>query len=270
MNVQVAASRAGAGGNGSAHLRHLRAAGQPAREYYAFIPSGAEVQAPLVLIHGISRNAAELAARFAALAEQCSLPLIAPLFRKTDYGMYQQVVDPRHRARADDALCDILEDASQQCGLEPDRFHLFGFSGGGQFAHRFALLHPRRLLSCIPVSAGWYSWPDEQLPWPLGLAHAPSGPIDRAALAALPMHVVVGSRDTHADEALRRRPELDALQGTDRVERARRWHRAMHDSGFSPECTLTLLDGARHSFDSAHRRGLVPLVFSLLGFSVNQ
>ena len=64
-------------------MQFVRLPGEPAREYYAFTPAtlraGAE---PLVLVHGISRNAAEMVLRFSELASQCGVPLIAPLFRQ--------------------------------------------------------------------------------------------------------------------------------------------------------------------------------------------
>ena len=254
------------GCDGWPHPQHVRLQGDVPREYYALVPAGSEDSPPLVLVHGISRNAAELVTRFAAAAERFKVPLIAPLYRKNHYGMYQQLVDRRSRRRADDALFDILRDASARWGLQDHRFHLFGFSGGAQFAHRFALLHPGRLLSCIPVSAGWYCWPDQSLNWPGGLARAPGPTVDARERARVPIHLVVGSRDIHSGESLRRNESLDALQGTNRLQRARRWCAAVRATGLSPGCSLTILPGARHSFNSAYQRGLVPLVFELLGF----
>ena len=251
------------------HPMHVRLDGEPCREYFAFVPPQSEGRIPLVLVHGISRNAAELVIRFAPFAERLGVPLVAPLFRKADFGMYQQLLDLRTQARADLALADMLEDAKLRWSLNIQRFALFGFSGGGQFAHRFAILHAPRLTACIPASSGWYTWPDEGLQWPYGLDRAPAH-IDWAALRRLPMDVIVGERDTEMDEALRRSPEIDDLQGPDRVERARRWHQAMQSSGITPHCTLTLIEGARHSFQSAYRKGLVGRVFSKLGHPADQ
>jgi pimeloyl-ACP methyl ester carboxylesterase len=251
------------------HPTYLRLGGAPCREYYSLIPPGSERLAPLVLVHGISRNAAELVIRFAPFAEKFGVPLIAPLFRKAEYGMYQQMLDQQAQAQSDVALFDILDDARLRWGLDVARFALFGFSGGGQFAHRFAILHPDRLTACMPASAGWYTWPDESVQWPHGLGGAPRA-IDREALRRLPIHVIVGERDTEMDEALRRSRKIDGLQGLHRLERARRWHQAMQASGLAPLCTLSILEGARHSFDSAYRRGLVRLVSSLLGHPTDQ
>ena len=254
-----------------AHAQFYRLPGSPDREYYVFIPANCEPGAePLVLVHGISRNAAELVLRFAPHARRLGVPLIAPLFPRQAYGMYQQVIDQRHGSRADEALFAILADASARWDLSHRRIALFGFSGGGQFAHRFAILHPQRVRVCIPVSAGWYSWPDVALRWPYGLRKAPLGSVDRAALTQVAFHIVVGARDTRDDDALRRNAKLDALQGTDRVQRAREWHRAMQKAGLNFGGSFTVLPRTRHNFDSAQKHGLVPLVFNLLGHEAGQ
>lgn len=246
------------------HPQYLELEGRPAREYFAFVPPGSESSPPLVLVHGISRNAAEMIMRFREEAERRKIPLIAPLFRKHGYGMYQQLLDRRRGVRADQALFDILSHVGDRWSIPTRHFHLFGFSGGAQFAHRLAFLHPRRLLSCVPVSAGWYSWPDTQVEWPLGLAQAPAAEVDWTALSELPIHLLVGDRDIRSDEALRRSPAIDALQGGDRVERAKRFCTALRDRGVNPNCTLTVMPGVGHSFDSAYQAGLVQHVFELI------
>ena len=254
---------------GSARMQFLRLPGEPDREYYAFVPPEAAPGAePLVLVHGISRNAPELVLRFAELASRHGVPLIAPLFRQETWGQYQQAHDRKRGLRADLALCDILDDAARRLGLATGRVALFGFSGGGQFAHRFALLHPRRVRACVPVSAGWYTLPDPALAWPLGLKGMPgSGPnpgLD-PAVAEVPFHLVVGQRDTGSDDALRHDPEIDRLQGTDRRSRARAWRKALREAGWNRHGSLTVLPRTRHNFACAHRRGLAQTVFRLLG-----
>lgn len=244
----------------------LRAPGDPEREYYAFVPPSPRVGAePLVLVHGISRNAAELVLRFSALAVRWGVPLIAPLFRREAFGQYQQGVDSKRGLRSDLALCDILDDAGRRFGLATGQVALFGFSGGAQFAHRFAMIHPRRVRVCVPASAGWYTMPDAALPWPLGLDGMPGVRLDPAALD-VPFHLIVGQRDTCDDDALRRDPMLDRLQGTHRRARARSWHRALAHAGWNPQSSLTVLPRTRHNFSCAHRHGLAETVFRLIGY----
>lgn len=246
--------------------RFVRIEGEPPREYYVLMPEQLRADAePLVLVHGISRNAAELVVRFAALANECGVPLIAPLFRREDYGQYQQVIDRKLGTRCDEALHDMLEDARERFGLNVDRIALFGFSGGAQFAHRYAMMYPQRVRACVPASAGWYTLPDPELRWPLGLAGMPHGPLDPAA-REVPFHLIVGQRDRHDDDALRRNPRLDRLQGENRYARARTWHRALISAGWSSQSSLTVLPRTRHNFSCAHRNGLIETVFRLFDY----
>lgn len=244
-----------------------RLPGIPERQYYSFIPQTIRPgSVPLVLVHGISRNASEIILRFSDLADQLGVPLIAPLFEKRAFGMYQQVVDPKRGTAADQALFDILRHAQGMWGIETERFDLLGFSGGAQFAHRFALLHPNSVRSCVPVSAGWYTWPDHELNWPMGLAGPPQAEKSRSSIAMPAYHIVVGQRDTANDAALRRSVEIDQRQGDNRLERAKRWHRAMQDAGLNDQGSLTVLPRTRHNFSRAEQNGLAEMSFSLLGY----
>lgn len=234
----------------------------PGCHYYAVIPDSLREDAvPLVVVHGISRNATELALRFGELAQAESTPVIAPLFERATFGRYQQVRDPAGAMPCDKALSEILADAARRFCFSAAKFDLFGFSGGAQFAHRHTLLHPAQVRHCIAVAAGWYTMPDPATSWPLGLADAPRQ-IDWKALAQTRFDIIVGALDRQQDKALRRSPEIDAVQGTHRLQRARRWHRAMRKAGIPG--SLTTIPDLSHAFGDAVHLGLVPLVFHLL------
>ena len=249
-----------------AKVHYLRLSGVPDREYFVFCPHRTMPDAePLVLVHGISRNAAELIVRFSERAERAGVPLVAPLFTQHAYGQYQQVIDCKRGLRSDLALHDILDDAARRFGMDTRRVSLFGFSGGAQFVHRYAMLNARRVRACIPVSAGWYTMPDGELKWPLGLKGMPTGDAVSAA-RDIPFHVIVGQRDSGNGDALRHDPALDRLQGTDRRARATSWYRALQTAGWNASGSLTILPRTRHNFACAHRRGLTETVFRLLGY----
>ena len=248
-----------------------RLQGDPAREYYALVPADVDLSLPpLVLVHGITRNAIEQILRFAPLAARLRVPLIAPLFARRTYGQYQQVIDLKRRIRSDLALFDMLADAADHWGLRVDMVNLFGFSGGSQFAHRLAMLHPARVRACVCAAAGWYSFPDCNIDWPLGLGTHPlaDAAFDFAAIRQIPFHVIVGSRDGQRDASLRTDETLDRMQGRTRIERARNWHSAMLRQDMHPHSSLTLLPGTRHNFAKAEQNGLVELVFERLGFDL--
>lgn len=250
-------------------------AGLPTREYFLYIPESLQASPErqqaarvVVLMHGISENACEQILRFAHQAEKAGAVLVAPLMRRAVFGQYQQLVDPRLGTRSDLALEDILHAVRLDMGIDAAPFDIFGFSGGGQFAHRFALLYPQAVRSSVIVAPGWFTFPDDGTEYPRGLDNLPDGlpPLDEAAVCTIPFHVIVGDRDIVRDASLRRSTELDRQQGRTRLERAKRWHEAMCDWGADQRSSLTILPQLGHSFPQAARdHGLPALAFRLFG-----
>lgn len=244
----------------------LTTPGEPIREYFAYIPETSEAKRLVVLMHGISENACEQIIRFAVPAEHAGAVLIAPLMRRSNFGQYQQLIDPLRGIRSDLALNDILNAVRQATELADLPFDIFGFSGGGQFAHRYALLHPSAVRSCVVVAPGWFTFPDEKKRYPNGLTDIPVSlpSFDGAAARRIPFHVLVGSRDTVRDASLRRSADLDRHQGRTRLERAIRWYEAMQNWGADNRSSLTVLPQLRHSFSEAVRDHNLPdLAFTL-------
>lgn len=227
--------------------------GEPQRDYFMYVPQSRPASRMAVLVHGISENACEQVLRFAAEGEKHGAVLIAPLFRRSVFGQYQQLVDAQSGIRADRALFDILDAVRKELGLPHHRYDIFGFSGGGQFAHRLAFVHPHSVRSCVLVAPGWYTFPESARAYPEGLRDLPSdGPsFDKKAIAAIPFHVVVGDQDVVRDGTLRRRPGMDRRQGRTRLERAARWHQAMREWGAHQGSSLTILGGLGHRFAEA-------------------
>lgn len=239
--------------------------GNPDRNYYIYVPDNADATSNvIVLVHGISNNAIEHIVRFAEQAKRHNAILIAPVFCKELYGQYQQVVDRKRGVRADFALFDILSSVTSETGASTDKIWLFGFSGGAQFAHRFALFHPERLASCVCVAAGWYTFPNIAAKYPYALDGLPvaGSDFDPKRICNVPIHVLVGSNDILRDESLRTSPTLDADQGVHRLDRAKNWFAAMQTWGIHPASSLTIISNAGHSFtNAAGRRNLADLVF---------
>ena len=239
--------------------------GAPLRECYTYMPPTGGRDTPLmVLVHGISRRAVEQVMGFLDEAERLDVALLAPVFEKEAYGQYQQVID-RNGTRADLALIDMMEFLESEFGLGTQPVHLFGFSGGAQFAHRFAMIYPQRVRSMSIAAAGWYTMPDPRRRYPYGLrTHPiPGATFDPSAFLRIDRHVFVGTADRSRDEALRRSPRLDQTQGTTRVERAERWAAAMDAASElfdarPAKSTLTLLKGVGHSFAGSTRRRSLP------------
>lgn len=219
--------------------------------------------APLVAVHGIHRDARTQAMLFGGRAAEQGRVVIAPLFRYRHWRGYQQVYGKR---RADHGLLALLDALSATLPIDMSRFDLFGYSGGAQFAHRFAFAYPQRIGELHLLSAGWYSFPDGQ-PFPYGLGQPESpipgfSPLLRASLGhflSLPIRVYVGEHDNVIDEHVRTGPAIDCQQGLHRLERGRRWVNALRDAaqarGLDPDISFHLLPESGHDFKACVESG---------------
>ena len=217
---------------------------------------------PLVALHGISRNADAVWHAFGPLAAAEGRTLLVPRFSDSQWPRFQQI----GRARPDVALLDLFE----QAGLAGQRVDLFGFSGGGQLAHRFAMLYPHRVATLHLAAPGWYTLPETTLPWPQGLGAVPTPRFrgfDAAALSplqlrqylSLPVRLWVGALDPARDASLRQTADLDARQGKTRLERAvcyaKAFDRAARAIGLTPDIKLTVMPGCGHDFTECDQVG---------------
>jgi len=237
-------------------ILHRRLRMDPSQEYLLYVPTrvvrGASI---LVTVHGISRNVEEHAQLFAPFAEEHGVVLVAPFFTSERNAGYQRLSEEGAAQRADLALNAIVDEVAASTGADGSRFRLFGFSGGAQFAHRYTLAHPERIISAALGSAGWYTFPDDRTPYPYGLGASPERSklrFDPGRFLRVPIAVFVGDEDTTSGENFRREPLLDAQQGTTRRERARRWVEAMNQAarqrGLAPPASYQEVTGIEHSF----------------------
>ena len=215
---------------------------------------------PLVVLHGISRNAAELARLFTPEAERHGRLIVVPHFKQGRWPHFQR---PCRAARPDRALLALLAHLGSVDPTFRGRVDLMGHSGGAQLAHRFAMLYPQMIGRLHLVAAGWYCLPDDAMPYPYGLGHATQDDAlwaRRLATAlphylALPVTVHVGTQDTTRDDALRQTPALDAGQGQTRLARAQtyvaRFAAAAQAAGVQPRIDLRFLEGIGHDVAAA-------------------
>jgi len=224
--------------------------------YFLFIPTKTRPDAkPLISMHGWTRNAGEHAFRLAKFAEKHGTVLIAPLFSKTAHRHYQRLEVRKGEACPAVQFDRLLHDVALKFQVDTDSVNLFGFSGGAQFAHRYALMRPGRINRMVLMAAGWYTFPDREKRYPFGIAASKVlGDRDLYLDKALniPTCVVVGGRDVNRDSSLRTGPGIDKMQGFTRVERAERWIKAMRDTAstvnIKPEFAFKIIDRANHDF----------------------
>lgn len=229
---------------------------------WCLVPRDLDQSQPmLVAVHGISRDARAQINAFQSVAHGTGRIVIAPRFTNSRFNGYQRPgVDEQ---RADDALIGLIRILNQRYGLRTGAIDLFGFSGGAQFAHRFAMQYPNLIARLVVASAGWYTFPYEHRRYPYGLKTGENPGVDLISrldpFLRLPILTLVGSRDNQRDATLRTGPRLDLEQGRHRLERARRWVQALHEAaqrrGIRPDVSLRLIAQCGHDFDRCAREG---------------
>ena len=252
------------------HLRTL----DPGGQYWEYVPRLTTPDSRvLVIAHGMldeGQHAAPLARRFiqrfVGLAERQRMVLMAPAFEQPSFGGragpgggYRGLFG---RDLGADAFVEQAADAvARRHGLRSRRFLLYGHSAGGQFASRYLVQNPNRLLAVVLSAPGKFPFPDPAVPWPYGMGRLKRSlrwpgraavkvditpdPGTWARAAALPVTVVVGSRDTRPQGP---RP---GQQGATRLARARSWVASINHlarrRGLTGKVRLVVVKGVGHS-----------------------
>jgi pimeloyl-ACP methyl ester carboxylesterase len=214
-------------------------------------PEGARI---LVAVHGYTgqqtdekgrRRVRQAAERWSKSAQLEGWIVLAPHFDETRFNRRYQTMNTSG-LRADVRLHQLVEDIERMLpGIKTDKLLLFGFSGGGQFVHRYAAFHPERVDRAVVGAPGWYTWPDPTLTYPVG-TRSKYLPKDlkpkMCELSGLDLMVIVGDKDVNAG-AFREKygdHNLLELQGEGRVYRAQNWVAAMREYAAEHDCPFNI------------------------------
>ena len=227
----------------------------PIRDLYVHVPPGADARGPLtvlLVLHGMGGNGPDMARDLVPEADRNGWLLVAPTIEYRDWRDPEQV--RRDGSENLPALKALLDSLPSRTGLALEqRVLLYGFSRGGQTAHRFALVYPDSVLRVASFSCGTYTLPAERvrsatgetpLEFPYGvgdLARYQGEPFDAEGVREVQFWLGVGGRDNQATEVPR---QWDPYLGTTRVERAQAFARALDQLGAN--ASLTVFPGAAH------------------------
>lgn len=224
----------------------------PRFSYCLYVPTAhqqATENLPLVVVvHGTNRTAERYRTMFGEFAEEHGCIVLAPLFpagiiEPEDLNNYKRI--RYHDIRFDHVLLDMIEQIGARYRVDTERFLLHGFSGGGQFVHRFAYLHPHRLSALSIGAPGRVTRIDPDVPWWLGtadLAEVFGTELDLPTLRRVPVQMIVGADDTETWEIAE--PGIDA-GGDTRVERLHTLRDNWEAHGIPVQ--LDVVPGMRHS-----------------------
>ncbi len=252
-----------------------RMLGDTTRQHYLlYVPKKSSVaNAPIfVTVHGISRNAREHAKRFAPFAERYGVILVAPVFSQDRFPDYQRLGRKDKGERADIALNNIIDEVGRLTGAKTDKLFLFGYSGGAQFVHRYAMVHSDRVAKLVLGAPGWYTFPDPTVKFPRGIAQTKSLPdvtFDPKSFLTIDTCVLVGERDVRQDAALNKSAKIVQQQGENRRTRGGQWvvvmMAAARSHGLETPYTFKTVPFSRHSFSQSMKRGKMgEMVFECL------
>ena len=179
---------------------------------------------PLVVIqHGTGRSAELYRDRWKEFAIEHRCVILTPLFPAG-------LMEPRELhsfkfleyrgLRFDEELLHIVDEVAEGFNTRRDRFYLHGFSGGGQFAHRFFYAHPDRLAGVSIGAPGRITQLDPE-PAVVAGHRRVRGAVrhpHRPRRAARGAGADGGRRRRRRDlgDQQPRRPELDGRRGEDR------------------------------------------------------
>ncbi|WP_329453933.1 alpha/beta hydrolase [Streptomyces sp. NBC_01497] len=178
--------------------------------YALYVPKDHTAQAdplPLVVIqHGTGRSAELYRNNWKQFAIDHGCVILTPLFPAglVEPGELHSFKFLEYKGtRFDHELLHIVDEVGERFNTETERFLLHGFSGGGQFAHRFYYAHPDRLAGVSIGAPGRITQLDDSLPWWLGTGGFKEQfgvDIDLPALRRVPVQLVVGGEDTETWE----------------------------------------------------------------------
>lgn len=219
--------------------------------YCLYVPRAHQnttVALPLVVIvHGTQRTAERYRDAYRDFAEQHRCVVLAPLFpagitEPGDLHGFKRI--QFHDIRFDRVLLDIVAEVGERYRIGTERFCLHGFSGGGQFAHRFAYLHPHRLAAVSIGAPGRVTRIDPAVPWLLGTADLRERfgiDLDLPALREVAVQMVIGAEDTDTWEIANPGPEEG---GDNRIERITALRENFHANGI--DVRFDVIPGVAH------------------------
>jgi hypothetical protein len=206
----------------------------PRFPYCLYVPpslgQGGEKPELIVAMHGTGRGFTGYRDAFSAFARWNNCIILAPLFPIGVMGdgyrdgfKYMREGNLRY----DHVLLAIVEEVSERYGIAFDRFGLFGYSGGGHFAHRFLMLQPNKLWGVSIGAPGSVTLLDPSRDWWVGtrnFAELFGQELDIPAMKQVAVQMVVGAADletweiTHKPGGRNWMPDANHA-GTNRPER---------------------------------------------------
>jgi poly(3-hydroxybutyrate) depolymerase len=177
-------------------------------DHYHPRPDSTHKKLPLLVdIHGTDRTISSIFREdeHREFARNTPCAILAPVFPAglddpNDVDSYKLL---RSKSlRSDQVLLSILDEVAYRWpGVETSKIFMAGFSGGGQFAHRFLYLYPGRIAGINIGAPGQVTYLNEDEAWPRGIANVQDlfdRTVRRDLIREVPIQLIIGGEDTEA------------------------------------------------------------------------
>lgn len=227
-------------------------------DVYYHIPEGDVKNMPVqVVMHGMGRNGDGYRDAWIESADKYGFIVITPNFSQDQFDdeFYQRgnVIDAEGNLNPKEQMTYALIDQVfdffvKNSSSKAKTYNLYGHSAGGQFVHRFLMFYDTpKIDQAIAANPGWYSFPDESIPYPYGIGD--SG-VNLKAFYAKHMTILLGDADTLRTDNLQQTPEAD-LQGLNRFQRGNNFFEYCKNDaeakGFDFNWKKAYVEGVGHS-----------------------
>lgn len=205
----------------------------------------------IIAVHGSNRPVMGYRDGFSDLARKLGCFVLAPLFpigiiEPGDVDNYKYI-DYRG-LRYDLLLLAMMAEVEARYEIRFRRAVMHGFSGGGQFVHRFYYLHPEKLTAVSIGAPGKITLLDNSRPWWVGTADVAQRfgrAIDVERLRQVKVQLVIGEDDIEGHE-------IHVAEGS------RNWMAGANDAGCNRRERLETLQGNLRDHGIAAKLDVVP------------
>jgi pimeloyl-ACP methyl ester carboxylesterase len=208
---------------------------KPIKVYY-YIPENINANTPLLFIfHGTGRNARDYRDAVISKANQYNFIVMAPEFSNSyfpggdGYNLGNVFIDgdnpsPTNLNPEDQWTFSVIEPmfdfVKASINNSTNKYHVFGHSAGGQFAHRFIMFKPNSRFDKVVASAsGWYTVPDFEVDFPYGFKNSPLENLSLSTLFNNNLIIQIGSLDNDPNATALRHNSFADVQGLNRFAR---------------------------------------------------
>lgn len=237
-------------------------------EVFYHVPAAYSASSKVVFaLHGGSRDAEGVRNNMIQKSIEYNFVLIAPKFSSQNFSLgdgynlgnvYDDGDNPSTSTLNDEdewsfsIIEPLFDSVVSSLSLTEEKYNLFGFSAGAQFVHRFIQFKPNaRFNKVVAGAAGWYTVPDNNIPFPYGLDNSILINTNLSNLLSKDLYIQVGALDNDPNSVGLRHNEYADAQGLNRVTRAVHFFESgqniAESSNYNLNWSLHIIQGAGHN-----------------------